>query len=167
MMSIEAPKIPPLAPEDTAFRAFIRTFGLLERVMLPYFARFGISGSQWGVLRQLHRAETEGKPALRMTELSRRLLIRLPSATGVIDRLVRDGLVSRTALPEDLRVKQISLTDEGRRRVLKVLEVHNGQMGKMLGGLTEPEQAEFHRLLTRLRKHLEGLVEEEEAPKGK
>src|SRR5258706_7191522 len=90
---------------ETAFRALIRSFGLLERVMQPYFARFGISGAQWGVLRQLHRAEGEGLAALRMTELSKRLLIRLPSATGVIDRQVRSGLVSRFQRHEGLRVK--------------------------------------------------------------
>jgi DNA-binding MarR family transcriptional regulator len=128
--------------------------------MQPYFAKFGLSGAQWGVLRQIHRAELEGHAGLRMTELSRRLLVRLPSATGVIDRLVRDGLVSRTALPQDLRVKQISLTDQGRQRVLKVLEVHDHQIAKVLSGLTDGEQKEMQRLLIRLRQHLETLVDD-------
>jgi DNA-binding MarR family transcriptional regulator len=151
----------PSGVHENAFRAFIRSFGLLERVMQPYFARFGISGAQWGVLRQLHRAEGEGLPALRMTELSKRLLIRLPSATGVIDRLVRDGLVSRSALPDDLRVKLISLTEKGRQRVRQVLQVHDQQIEKILGGLSPPEQNELQRLLTRLREHLETLLEQE------
>ena len=29
-----------------AFRELIRTYGLVERVMQPYFGRYGISGSQ-------------------------------------------------------------------------------------------------------------------------
>ena len=150
-----------LVVDDNPIRAFIKTFGVVERVMHPYFAQFGISGAQWGVLRQLHRAEGEGKPALRMTELSNRLLVRLPSATGVIDRLVRDGLVQRTSLPEDLRVKQISLTDDGRDRVELVLAVHGQQIEKMLGGLTRPERAELERLSIRLREHLETILENE------
>ena len=32
-------------PADNAFRELIRTFGAAERVMQPYFARFGISGA--------------------------------------------------------------------------------------------------------------------------
>ena len=32
-------------PADNAFRELIRTFGVAERVMQPYFARFGISGA--------------------------------------------------------------------------------------------------------------------------
>ena len=149
--------LPRLVPE-TAVRTLVRSFGLLERVMQPYFAKFGISGAQWGVLRQLHRAESEGLPALRMTELSKRLLIRLPSATGVIDRLVRDGLVTRTALNEDLRVKQISLAQKGRRRVEQVLEGYDDQIASILGGLLPSEQGELQRLLNRLREHLEHLL---------
>src|SRR5437588_1971942 len=99
---------------ESAFREMIRVFGLLERVMNPYFARFGISGSQWGVLRNLHRAEQDGLPCLRLTELGERLLIRPPSVTGLVDRLERAGLVVRDGLPTDLRAKQVRLTRSGR-----------------------------------------------------
>src|SRR5438309_10975549 len=97
-------------PPENAFRELIRTFGLVERVMQPYFARFGISGAQWGVLRNLHRAEAEGLARLRLTDLSERLLIRPPSVTGVVDRLERTGLVARESSPDDLRAKQVGLT---------------------------------------------------------
>ncbi len=141
--------------EENALRALVRAFGVVDRVMQPYFARFGISGAQWSVLRQLHRAEGEGFASLRMTELSKQLLIRLPSATGVVDRLVRDGLVSRVALPEDLRVKLISLTEAGQQRVHDVLKVHDRQIESMLAGLSVLEQTELQRLLTQMRMHLE------------
>src|SRR3954463_16027530 len=100
----------PRAEIGPAFRSLVRTFGLLKRVMEPYFARFGISGSQWGVLRALHRAADEGRAQLRLTDLSDRLLIRPPSVTGVIDRLQQAGLVCREASATDQRVKLVSLT---------------------------------------------------------
>src|SRR5258708_5010376 len=133
-------------PPETAFRALIRTFGLLERVMQPYFARFGISGAQFGVLRTLQRAEQSGLPALGVTELSEQLWIRPPSVTGVVDRLVRDGLVTREALAADRRVKQISLTVKGRERVGEILEVHGKQIEKILAGLTAEDQRQMQRL---------------------
>ena len=71
MPSIKAKPANP--PAEEAFRELIRTLGLLERVMQPYFARHGISGSQWGVLRTLHRAEGDGILGLRQTDLSDRL----------------------------------------------------------------------------------------------
>jgi DNA-binding MarR family transcriptional regulator len=142
------------------FRQLLRTFGLLERVMQSHFHRFGISAAQWGVLRNLHRAEEEGLPGLRLTDLSDRLLVRPPSVTGAVDRLERAGLVERRGSPTDLRAKQVGLTPKGRQLVEHVLVFHGAQIDAVLGGLTPAEQAEFHRLLGRLGQHLERLLEQ-------
>lgn len=142
-------------PAEEAFRELIRTLGLLERTMQPYFARFGISGSQWGVLRNLHRAEGEGLSGLRQTDLGNRLLIRPPSVTGVVDRLERAGLVARGSSAADLRSKLVSLTPKGRQLVERVLAGHQAQIEGVMGGLQRDEQAELYRLLNRLRRHLE------------
>jgi DNA-binding MarR family transcriptional regulator len=147
-----------IRPTENAFRELIRTFGLAERVMQPYFARFGISGSQWGVLRNLNRAEQEGQPGLRLKELSNRLLVRPPSVTGVVDRLERAGLVVRHESAADLRAKQVGLTGAGRQLVARILEVHEDQMQTVLAGLSETEQAELYRLLLLWRQHLERVV---------
>src|ERR1041384_3471387 len=76
----------------TTFRELIRSFGLIRRLMTPYFARFGISASQWSVLRTLYRSEQEGERDLRLTDLGERLLIQPPSVTATVDRLQRMGL---------------------------------------------------------------------------
>src|SRR5215475_6094376 len=110
---------------DIPFRLLLRVFGRVERVMAAYFAPFGISGSHWGVLRRLQRAETEeGERGLRLSDLGRRLFIRPPSVTGIVDRLERMGLVSREVESDDQRAKRVALTDRGRRLVHRVLEVH-------------------------------------------
>ena len=98
-----APITFPRRPPENALREMIRVFGLVEKVMQPYFARFGISGAQWGIMRNLHWAEQDGLPGLRSTDLSERLLIRPPSVTGVVDRLQRAGLVVRRGSTTDLR----------------------------------------------------------------
>jgi DNA-binding MarR family transcriptional regulator len=154
-----------MRPADNAFRELIRTFGAAERVMQPYFARFGISGAQWGALRNLHRAEEEGLPDLRLTELSERLLVRPPSMVGVVDRLERAGLVFRAGSPTDLRAKRIGLTAAGRKLVRRVLAVHEEQMDIVLAGLTRTEQDELRRLLILWREHLVGLLNGEKAVK--
>jgi DNA-binding MarR family transcriptional regulator len=146
--------------QERAFRALVRTFGLMERVMQPYFARFGISGSQWGVLRTLHRDQAPGSGGLRITDLSERLLIRPPSVTGVVDRLERGGLVVRGAASDDLRAKHVRLTARGRRLVEQILSVHGEQVDSLLGGLTAADQSELQRLLDRLSGHLEKRLEQ-------
>jgi DNA-binding MarR family transcriptional regulator len=148
--------IPKNLPQpDSPFRELIRIFGLLERQMHPYFARFGISGAQWGVLRNLYRAEEEeGLGGLRLTDLSERLLVRPPSVTGIVDRLERVGLVQRDSVSSDLRAKQVSLTAQGRSVVRRVLAVHPDQIAYVMGGLSTREQADLGRLLYKLRLHL-------------
>ena len=158
---IAAPQSRPPFEDATeeAFRGLIRAIGLIERAMQPYFARFGISGSQWGVLRTLHRAAEGGQAGLRLTDLSERLLIRPPSVTGVVDRLERMGLVQRDTSPTDLRAKQVSLTPKGRGLIQRVLAVHRRQMDNVLGGLRLEERAQLHGLLERLGQHLEHQIE--------
>jgi DNA-binding MarR family transcriptional regulator len=146
-------------PNEAAFRALIRTCGLLARVMQPYFARFGISGSQWGILRVLHRAETDGESGLRLTDLGERVLIRPPSVTGAVDRLQRQGLVVRDPSAKDQRVKQVRLTSGGRRLVGRVLKGHAEQVSTALAALSLSEQKELLRLLERLGSHLNDMID--------
>jgi len=145
-------------PAELAFRALLRASGLMARVMHPYFARFGISGSQWGALRTLYRTETEGSPGLRLTDLSDRLLVRPPSITGVIDRLERLGYVVRTSSAVDLRSKEVSLTDPGRELVARILTGHKAQIAAVMDGLVADDQLQLRSLLDRLGCHLEGLL---------
>jgi DNA-binding MarR family transcriptional regulator len=146
---------------ETAFRAMIRAYGLARRVMDPYFARYGISGSQWGVLRVLHRADAEQEPELLLSELGKRLLVRPPSVTGTVDRLERLGLVVRTASPTDLRSKTVSLTPAGRQLIERVREGHQARLRMILSGLSDEEQGQLQQLLEKLSVHMKDLAEQE------
>jgi MarR family 2-MHQ and catechol resistance regulon transcriptional repressor len=144
---------------EQAFRALLRTIGAMDRVMQPYFAQFGISRSQWAVMRHLSRAECQGQDGLRLTDLSERLIIRPPSVTGVVGRLERDGLVARAASRGDLRAKKVRLTAKGKALVNRVLTGHRRQIQKVMAGLDESEQSELLRLLTQLGEHLNQRME--------
>jgi DNA-binding MarR family transcriptional regulator len=139
-------------------RELVRTFGLFERIMQPYFAQFGISGAQWGILRHLAMAERNGLPGLRGTDLSERLLIRPPSVSGVVDRLTRAGLVVRHDSAGDQRVKLIRLTDRGRKLVARIQRAHVGQMSAVCAGLSAKQQAQLQRLLARMGRHLQWML---------
>ncbi len=147
---------------ETAFRALIRVNGLLDRVMQPYFGRFGLSRSQWGALRTLHRAELAGSPGLRLMDLGDRLLVRPASVTGLTDRLQRLGYVVRFSSESDLRGREVRLTQEGRSLVERILEGHGTQIAAVMGGLDTDEQIQFGILLQRFATHLESMLEERE-----
>jgi DNA-binding MarR family transcriptional regulator len=93
-----------------------------------------------------------------MADLGKRLLVRPPSLSGVIDRLQRAGLVSRRRGETDQRVKEVSLTRAGEQLVTKVLKRHKAQVDLVMGGLSTSEAATLYRLLERLSERLTQLT---------
>jgi DNA-binding MarR family transcriptional regulator len=142
---------------DGVFQSLLKVFGLLRRTMEPYFATFGISGSQWAVLIVLYRAKNEGLSGLWLKDIGDRLLIRPPSVTGVVDRLHRLGLVMREASLTDSRAKQVNLTPAGSELVERILEGHKAKIDSLLGGLAASEQNQLRQLLDRISVHLEKI----------
>lgn len=141
-------------PTTRLFRALLRTFNHLKQTTEPFFSKYGISGPQWGVLRTLHRAHANGDKSLQLKDLGKRLLIRPPSVTGVVDRLERMGLVKRTASTTDLRVRELCLTAQGRRLVTRVLKRHPAYVKSLFDTLAMGEQEHMLGLLERLDTHL-------------
>lgn len=145
------------SPPEQTFRVLLKTIGMVRRIMEPYFSQFGVSASQWGVLRVLWRADAAGESSVRVTDLSDRLLIRPPSVTTVVDRLEREGLVTREESTVDQRVKEIRLTEAGRRLVRRILDGHTAQIESVLDGLNASEQNALRSSLDRLNRHLSAL----------
>ena len=69
----------------------------------------GIGIGQWAVLVFLW-----ARDGMSQAELSRVVAIEPPTMVRTIDRMVRDGLVTRERDPRDARVSRILLTDRGR-----------------------------------------------------
>jgi DNA-binding MarR family transcriptional regulator len=146
------------AVTEAVFRSFLRSWGLLRQAQEPYFARFGISASQWSILRVLQRAEAKGEAELPLKKVGERLLIQPPSVTGVVDRLERQGFVQRRPSRTDLRVRQLSLTRPGRALMAEVLAGHAERVQSLFAGLQPEEQKTMLGLLQRLEAHLQTLV---------
>ena len=69
----------------------------------------GVGIGQWAVLMFLW-----ARDGMSQAELSRLVAIEPPTMVRTIDRMVRDGLVTRSPDPNDGRAVLISLTDRGR-----------------------------------------------------
>ena len=148
----------PDASSTEVFRALLRTLGLLKRVMEPHFTAVGISGAQWAILRTLHDVERAGAPAVRLSELGHRLLVRPPSVTGIVRRLQRMGLINVTTSPADQRAKTVSLTDSGRGLVASFAARHEAQIEDVFSGLDLTQRDQFLGLLCQLGGHVEHLA---------
>lgn len=126
--------------------------------MHPYFHNFGITPSQWGMLRTLYRAEQAGEPGLRLTDLSERLLVRPPSVTAAVARLRREALLRRQRLAGDGRAWQIQLTLKGRKLVQRVLKQHERQLRALLEGISADQQEDLMHIMRQWSDHLERMV---------
>jgi DNA-binding MarR family transcriptional regulator len=69
----------------------------------------GVGIGQWAVLLFLW-----ARDGMSQAELSREVAIEPPTMVRTIDRMVRDGLVTRAPDPDDGRVSRIYLTERGR-----------------------------------------------------
>ena len=86
--------------------------------------------------------------------ISERLIVSRATVTGVLDTLVKRGLVRREPHPTDRRMVLVHLTKAGSRMADKVRRtVHRGE-AEWMGTLSEHERAQLTALLGKLQRHL-------------
>jgi MarR family transcriptional regulator, organic hydroperoxide resistance regulator len=72
-------------------------------------------------------------------KLAEALRVTPPNVTGIIDRLVDQGLVSRTENPEDRRIMLLQATEKGQNLLTTLKTNSNNQMAKVLSQLSTEE----------------------------
>jgi DNA-binding MarR family transcriptional regulator len=109
--------------------------------------------AQFDVLAQLSRSSDGSTPA----ELSRHLLVTAANITGVVDRMQKAGLVSRTPDPKDRRTIRLHLTEKGKELARSVIPKHSQDIREAFSSLSETELTELRHLLDKL---IGGLTKE-------
>lgn len=122
---------------------------------------FGITLPRFDLLSQLDRAG-EG---LTMGELSRRLMVTNGNVTGLIDRLVTEGLVARQPAPNDRRAQLVRLTPAGKQAFEAMIPKHQDFIAERFQGISRAELAELHRLLGKLKTSFEARDSQSEKRK--
>jgi DNA-binding MarR family transcriptional regulator len=90
---------------------------------------------RFDVMAALHRAEK----GLNMSELSSVLRVSNGNVTGIVDRLVADGLIMRVPVEGDRRAMIVRLTRKGRANFSELAEAHEGWVSEMLRSVDAPE----------------------------
>ncbi len=118
--------------EQQAYLELVYTAQALSAKLGEVFAAARLSGKQYNVLRALRRA---GEPGLTPSQILEQLVERGADVTRLVDRLIRQGLVSRRHAEDDRRVVLITLTARGHDLVASldapVLAAHKAQLGHM------------------------------------
>lgn len=97
-------------PAEEAFLNIQRTAGWLMRGVEETLRLFGLTHTQYNVLRILAGAGEGGLPC---GEIAARMITRDPDMTRLLDRMEKSGLVRRGRGDADRRVVRAYLTTEG------------------------------------------------------
>ena len=93
-----------------------------------------------------------------MSEVSRFLLVSNGNVTGIVSRLVGDGLVIRAQRRDDRRTSIVRLTKKGRDRFEEMAAAHERWIDELLGGMTPEEADELSSRLSLFRSDWEGAA---------
>jgi len=99
-------------------------------------------------LATLRHVREEKNPL--MNEVARYLLITPPSATSLVNGLVKAGLLRRTADAADRRSVRLSLTASGRRILTSRFRVVTGQLRQVLSGLGREERSQLIKIMKKI-----------------
>ncbi|HVU86660.1 MAG TPA: MarR family transcriptional regulator [Pirellulales bacterium] len=143
------------AVEQEVALGIVRTSDQLQHRFTRLFRDFGLTPSQYNVLRILRG---EGQP-LPILEIASRTITVVPGITGLIDRLEEAGLVSRQRCAEDRRVIYVSLTAKAAKLLASIdqplLDLHK----RLLRGVAAGELRQLGDLLEKVRTSIAGEPE--------
>ena len=87
---------------------------------------------------------------LRMSALSARLKVSNGNVTGIIESLIREGLVTRTIAPEDKRAAMVRLTELGVAQFQSMAAAHEAWVNKMFDSFDSEQLDQLAGLLEQL-----------------
>jgi DNA-binding MarR family transcriptional regulator len=134
---VSAPlRVRPEADSKARLRLWIRLFRasrLIEGVARERLkSQFKATLPRFDVLAALYR-QPDG---MLMSEISRYLMVSNGNVTGIVDRLVSDGLAVRSQRNGDRRTSFIRLTREGRAFFAEMAATHEKWIDELLGGIS-------------------------------
>ncbi|TGP20411.1 MULTISPECIES: MarR family transcriptional regulator [unclassified Mesorhizobium] len=91
-----------------------------------------------------------------MSDLSRFLLVSNGNVTGIVDRLVSEGLVMRARRNGDRRTSMVRLTEEGSKSFAAIAAAHESWVGELLGTVSDDEARRLTGMLKSFRSNWEG-----------
>ncbi|HSU44607.1 MAG TPA: MarR family transcriptional regulator [Casimicrobiaceae bacterium] len=121
----------------------------LDRRLRP----LGLTRVQWQALLGLSRSGGR----LVQRELSDYLEIGAPATVALVDRMERDGLVTRSAVPDDRRRNAVVLTPKARRLLASIESAAGKLRREVMSGLTREEVDTLFTLLGKAKQRIDAI----------
>jgi len=121
------------------------------------YQEFDLNRSQAAILFTLHR-----RKSISQKELARELNMTAPSITSAIQKMEREGYITREPDKSDQRVMRLTLAERGKSCIQSVKDVGKRMDEIILGGMSLEEQLLFRRLMLQVKDNLENYERKEE-----
>ena len=126
----------------------LRTTRAVESQLREFLREeFDTTLPRFDVLAALYRAEG----GLKMSDLSKQLLVSNGNVTGIVDRLVADQMVVRVAVENDRRAVRVSLTPQGRALFLRMADGHEDLVNELFSDMAEGDLDVLADIFSRLK----------------
>jgi DNA-binding MarR family transcriptional regulator len=120
-------------------------------------ARLGLTSARWQILGAIVAAESPQPVAW----LARNLGANRQNVQRIINDLQKEGLVAFEVNPHHRRAQLIVLSDKGRRTFEAAMSLQAPWVNDLADGLSVKDIETVHRVITALRRRLEGADEPE------
>jgi DNA-binding MarR family transcriptional regulator len=131
----------------------MRTSRAVEESWVQYLKRSeGISPSQYNILRILRGARPK---AVKISDISERMITRDPDVTRLVDRLIKQGLVRRERDTDDRRVVLVEITGAGLALLSRLDEPSIEHTNAAMAGLQPSQLRTLDTLLNEVRAGIE------------
>lgn len=137
--------------QQDALRSWLRLLGASNQIRKDLQNRLqsthGLSLSRFDILANLYRTAEGG---VRLSALSRQLMVSNGNVTQVITPLIKDGLVERRACDQDARAAMVRLTPKGTALFEAIAADHATWVGHIFATLTSDDHNQLADLLDKL-----------------
>lgn len=134
--------------EEEAYLNLVRTSAELNHSLEQFLKPFGITQSQYNVLRILRGAGAEG---LGRNQIAERMVTPTPDASRLLDRLEESGWVRRKRGKEDRRQVTSCVTAAGLKLLKKLDDPITAFHQSQFPGISKTDLHHLTRILSKLR----------------
>lgn len=146
-------------PAHEALRQFRVIFSAVRQHFQAVEKACGVSGAQIWAMSALRQS-----PGMKVSELAQAMSIHTSTASNLLDKIERAGLVRRERKHADQRVVQLYLTENGEQALDKAPQPLTGMLTHALGQLSEDTLSRLNQDLATLIAHM-GAVDYQAAQK--
>lgn len=129
-----------LSTDEKVLMGIVRLAEKFKRVHSAVFRKYGLSFSQYNVLRVLE-ASQGGKN--RIGDVGRIMIVPVANLTGIAKRLAKDGFIKKKPDPADDRVTILAITPKGRKSLKRIEKEKDEWLETMLKNVSEIEKLQM------------------------